>query len=153
MTWIQAWGQEMVVGKKKKRSHNIFPNDPSPFCSGLLSILNITSAVSLARHAGFERCHGQTRLPQRERLELRHASFFNIILKWNWLRLNRHGDKSRQHLAEAGSITGGRNCRPCAASSSYLRLSPALLLDDEASVLLEPTDWAAELWLCKGLKV
>lgn len=56
---------------------------------------------------GFECCHGHTRLPQRERLKLGHASFFNIILKWNWLHLNRHGDKSHQHLAEAGFIAYG----------------------------------------------
>lgn len=40
-------------GKKKKKAHNIFLNDQSPFRSGLLSILNITSAVWLAHHAGF----------------------------------------------------------------------------------------------------
>lgn len=56
----------------------------------------------------FQRCHGQTRLPRWERLKLSHASFFNIILKWNWLHLNRHGDKSRQRLAEAGFIAEGR---------------------------------------------
>lgn len=57
---------------------------------------------------GSECFHGQTRLPQREHLKLRHASFFNIILKWNWLHLNRRGDKSSQHLAEAGFIAEGR---------------------------------------------
>lgn len=36
-----------------KKKHNIFLNDQSPFCSGLLSILNITSAVSLILHAEF----------------------------------------------------------------------------------------------------
>lgn len=57
---------------------------------------------------GFECCHGQKRLPEREHLKPSHASFFNIILKWNWLHLNRHSDKSRQHLAEAGFISEGR---------------------------------------------
>lgn len=57
---------------------------------------------------GFVCCHGLTRLPQRQRLKLRHASFFNIVWKWNWLHLNRHGHKSREHLAEAGFISEGR---------------------------------------------
>lgn len=50
---------------------------------------------------------GRRDSPQRERLKLRHASFFNIVLKRNWLHLDRHGDKSRRHLAEAGFIADG----------------------------------------------
>lgn len=96
------------LSERKKKKHNIFLNDQSPFRSGLLSIWNITSAVSLSSPCRVFKCsHGQTRLPAREQLGLGHASFFNIILKWNWLHLNRHGDKSQQHLAGAGFIANG----------------------------------------------
>lgn len=57
---------------------------------------------------GFECCQRQMKLPQWNSLKLRHASFFNIILKWNWLHLNRHDDKSHMQLAETGFILEGR---------------------------------------------
>lgn len=102
---------------------------------------------------GFEREYEQMRLPQWGLVKLRHASFFNIILKWNWLHLDRHSDKSHQYLAEAGFIAEGQNHHPSRASASHLRFGPALLHDDGASVLLLQTDWEGDLWLGKGLKV
>lgn len=115
--WISAHQIQLMYGMNPgarprndclKKKHNIFLNDQSPFRSGLLSISNITSAISLSSPCRVFKCsHGQTRLPAREQLGLGYASFFNIILKWNWLHLNRHGDKSQQHLAGAGFIANG----------------------------------------------
>lgn len=105
--WRESRHRAKKWSSKKKKKHNIFLNDQSPFRSGLLSILNITSAVSLTRHAGFRMLPRADETPSTGASEARHASFFNIILKWNWLHLNRHGDKSHQHLAEAGFIADG----------------------------------------------
>lgn len=96
-------------GKKKKKSAQYFPkwSEPIP----LRAVINIEHYISCMtgspRWVFLNAATGRRDSPQRERLKLKHASFFNIVLKWNWLHLDRHGDKSRRHLAEAGFIADG----------------------------------------------
>lgn len=76
-------GQEMIVWGKKR--HNIFENDPSqgPLCSGRLSVLNITSAVSPSLFmAGSQMRQWAEKTASEETQAMqRYASSLNIILK------------------------------------------------------------------------
>lgn len=122
--------------------------------SGLLSILNSISCITGSPRWDLNARHGQTRLSQQEPARLRHASPLNIVLKRNWLHLNRHGDKSRQHLAEVGFYRWWENRHPRRASSPRPRFGPALLHDDGAAAPLEPTDWEAgfmAVWRVEGV--
>lgn len=125
----------------KKKNSNIFPNDRSPFRSE--AVINIEQPYHWLITPRSECRHGQTRLPQQELAWLRHASPFNIVLKQNWLHLNRHGSKSHQHLAEVGFYRWWGNRHPRRASSPHLRFGLALLRDDGATAPSEPTDWRA----------
>lgn len=103
-------GREMIVWGGKR--HNIFQNDPTqgPLCSGRLSVLNITSAVSLSLStAGSQRRPWAEETGSEEaRAMPRHTSSLNIVLKRNWLHLNRRSDKSRWHYGwGAGFIANG----------------------------------------------
>lgn len=102
--------------------------------------------------SGFECCPQQMRLSQWEHVKLGHASFFNIILKWNWLHLKRHTNKSCQLLAQTGFISERRITLP--EEHHLLTYNSVQHLCTMMEPLLpELTDWEGEWWQCKGLKV
>lgn len=87
-----------------EKNYNIFLNDLSPF--HFRAVINMEQSIGCIAdrpRRDENAATGRTRLPQQEPARLRHASPLNMVLKRNWLHLNRHSDQSRQHLADGES--------------------------------------------------
>lgn len=100
-------GNDCLGGKKRKKRHNIFQNDPTrgPTFRALISIEYDISRVTVTLPAGPRRpTAGEEEEEVRANERGAKASSLSVILKPNWLHSNGRGDKSRRHFGRGAAF-------------------------------------------------